>query len=140
MAAADEQVVRRLFEGFSAGAKLTGDERLRLRQQLAARILTEDAVYREDPRWPGAGVYEGREAVIRCWTGYLDVFDDPVLEVTTTESIGDRVMACVAFRSGVGEMPVEHTWGYVLEVEGGLVRQLDAYLDPEAARAACHTA
>ena len=134
MAPADEAAVRRLFDGFNAGARLTDDDRLR--QQLAGRVLAEDAVYREDPRWPGAGVYRGRDEVIRCWTGYLEVFDEPVLEVTEVESIGDRVIACVVFRSGVGDMPIEHTWAYVAVVRDGLVHELDAYLDPAQARAA----
>jgi ketosteroid isomerase-like protein len=134
LAAAEEEVVRRLFEGFNVGTTLPDDDRIR--QQLAGQVLTEDVVYREDPRWPGAGVYEGQEAVIRCWTGYLEVFDDPVMEVTAVESVGDRVIASVVLRSGVGEMPIHHTWAYVVEVHDGRVRQLDAYLDPAHARAA----
>jgi len=118
-----EAVVGRLFESFNRGAD-------------PEDVWTDDAVYREDSRWPGAGVYRGRDEIVRCWVAYAEIFDEPRFELTSAEAHDDRVLATALFRGRVGEMPVEHEWGYVVLVSEGLVKSLAAYFDPEDARAA----
>jgi ketosteroid isomerase-like protein len=118
-----EAVARRLFEGLTEGA-------------VPEEIWAEDAVYREDPRWPGAGVHRGRDEIVRCFAAYGEVFEDPAFELTEIESIGDLLVITAMFRSHVGEMPVEHEWGYLAEVRDGAVQSLTAYFDPAEARRA----
>jgi ketosteroid isomerase-like protein len=133
VSAAEEDVVHNLFAGLERGSRL--DEQWK-RQRLAAQIFAEDAVYREDPRWPGAGVYRGPDEIVACWINYLDVFEEPVLAVERIEPLGEQMLVDVGFRSRVGEMPVEHRWSYVVELRDGLVARLDAYLDRSDALAA----
>jgi ketosteroid isomerase-like protein len=96
-----------------------------------------DIVYREDPKWPGAGVYEGRDAVVACFLAYgeaLEFAPARVLEVTDT---GDWIVAVVRFR-GVGagsRVPADHDWAYLIRLQDGRVRELNAYFDPDEARA-----
>jgi len=118
-----ESVVRRLFESFNQGAE-------------PEEVWTEDAVYHEDPRWPGAGVYRGRDEVVRCWIAYAEVFEEPQFALTSVVPTGDRVVATALFRGRVGDIPVEHEWGYVVEVSDNRVRGLWAYYDPAEAHAA----
>jgi ketosteroid isomerase-like protein len=123
LSAEAEAVARRLFESFNRGAE-------------PEDVWTDDAVYSEDQRWPGAGVYRGRDEIVRCWIAYAEIFDEPLFTLTSAEAHDDRVLATALFRGRVGEMPVEHEWGYVVVVRGGLVQSLTAYFDPEDARAA----
>jgi len=116
-------VVRRLFESFSTGA-------------VPEEVWAADAVYREDPRWPGAGVYRGRDQIVRCWIAYAEIFDEPRFELTGVVPQGDRVVALARFRGRVADIPVDHEWGYVVEVHDGLVQSLTAYYDPAQAYAA----
>jgi ketosteroid isomerase-like protein len=118
-----EDVVRRLFESFNTGGE-------------PEQIWAEDAVYREDTRWPGAGVYRGREEIVQCWIAYAEVFDEPSFALKDATAKGDRVVATALFRGRVGDVAVEHEWGYVVEVRDGLVQSLEAYYDPSEARAA----
>jgi hypothetical protein len=99
-------------------------------------IWTEDAVYREDPRLIGAGVYAGREEIARAWTGYGEVFTDAEFAVTGIEQVGERVVATVVIHTRAGDMSIEHEWGYVVETRGDQVKSLAAYFDPDEARKA----
>ena len=132
MDAAEEELARLLFGGLSRGLDVPEAEI----KELAERVYAEDVVYREAENWPGAGVYRGREEVVRTWIGYLEVFEEPQMLLDDLESIGDRAVATVTFRSRVGDMPVEHKWGYVLVFREGRVSELNAYLTPEEAREA----
>jgi ketosteroid isomerase-like protein len=121
-----EAVVRRLFEALNDGTAASESTV----SDLAGAVFAPEAVYREDERWPGAGVYRGREEIAACWSRYLEVFEDPVLELQRVEPLGgERYIADVVFTSHVGEMPVGHTWHYVVTVRDGLVQSLDAHLD-----------
>ena len=131
-----EAVARRLFETLQETARLPPEEW----PDAVPEIWAEDAVYREDPRLIGAGVYTGREEIARCWTGYGEVFSDVEFDVTRIERIGDRVLATVVIRTRAGEMPIEHEWGYVVETRGEQVASLTAYFDPDQAREAAAAA
>src|SRR5205085_427451 len=56
------EIVRQMFE-------LTLDA-------AAERYWDADIEYHEDPRWPGASTYRGREAVLRCWKGYTEALGE----------------------------------------------------------------
>jgi ketosteroid isomerase-like protein len=105
----------------------------------AFELVHEDAVYVEDPKWPGSDVYRGRDAVAKCWAGYDDLLGGEIrLEVTETDDVGDHVVAVVKVtgRSREAGIPFDQTWGYVCRTEGGRLSYFRAYLDPAEAAAA----
>src|SRR4029450_11842673 len=55
------EVVRNAFEG--------GSERGL--QETAETYWHPEIEYEEDPRWPGASRYKGRDAVLRCFQAYM---------------------------------------------------------------------
>ena len=86
----------------------------------AASYWHEDVEYQEDPMWPGAGTYAGRDAVTRRWEEYVDVLG-PTTEMTR----------------GTTPAPHERLWGYLVRMQDGKLRHIRAYYDPdEALRAA----
>lgn len=94
--------------------------------------------YVEDPRFPGASSYTGRDEVLRCWLGYLDAMgdeDDTIAVVERVFDAGDRQVPFVRFQGharGSG-VPFDHMWGYVVKVKAGQLSYIRAYFEPEEA-------
>ena len=86
-------------------------------------------------RMEGTGtVYRGREEIRRFWDEWHSVWDLKI-EISEYRDLGDTVLMLGRLRargkgSGVDlDVPV----AYVGEGEGGLIRRLRAYLDPQQA-------
>ena len=98
--------------------------------------------YIEDPRFPGASSYAGREAVLGRWLDYVESLGDEETTAVTVENVvdaGERQVAFVRFRgrSAGSGIPFDHMWGYVVEVEEGQLSYIHAYHEPaEALKAA----
>lgn len=97
-----------------------------------------DVEYVEDPRWPGAATYKGRDAVLQCFENYMDALfaeDDMVITVERVFDAGDRQVPFVRVRSSgsASGVPHEHLWGYVVEVREGWLVYFRAYYEPEEA-------
>jgi ketosteroid isomerase-like protein len=97
-------------------------------------------VYVEDPRWPGAARYEGRDAVPRCFQAYAEALgsdEDMAITVERVFDAGARQVVFARFqgRSASG-IPHEHLWGYVVEVRARRIVYFRAYYEPEEALAA----
>src|SRR3954454_1622216 len=75
MSQKDVELVRRAFE-----ADL---------QEAAATYWHPEIEYVEDPRLPGASSYHGRDQVLRCWQGYLEVLGDEKDISATVEEVAD---------------------------------------------------
>ena len=117
-----------------------------VRQAFANRALRETAKtywhpeieYVEDPRFPGAASYAGREAVVRCWLDYLEAMGDDKTTTVTVEDVfdaGERQVALVRFQgraTGSG-IPFDHLWGYVVQVMDGQLAYIRAYHEPAEA-------
>jgi ketosteroid isomerase-like protein len=106
-------------------------------QQTAATYWDPEIEYVEDPRWPGASRYKGRDAVLRCFQSYLEDLDPDGTGTVSVERVldaGEHQVPLVRFRgrssSGV---PHEHLWAYVAEVRDGKIAYLRAYYEPEQA-------
>ena len=101
------------------------------------RYLHADVVYIEDPAWPGAGRFEGIDAVRDRWVEYAELLgDDATLTTEEIAAIGDAVLV-VAVSSGVAAgsgLRYEHRWGHVFRVRDGKIAYWAAYLDPDEAR------
>ena len=97
-----------------------------------------DVVYEEDPAWPDAGLFRGREAVLRRFLEYADLMHLTGINRGAITDTGDAVLAELRLEmlaSGAGA--VEFVWTYTMQVEDGRVTHFRAWYDPDqAARAA----
>ena len=121
------ELVRNAFEG--AG--------LRVLEETANAYWHPDIEYVEDPRWPGASRYQGRDAVLRCFRGYTQALNPGGDIAVTVEQVLDAGKRQVAFVRIQGHstsgVPHEHLWGYVVEVMERRIAYFRAYYEPEEA-------
>jgi ketosteroid isomerase-like protein len=104
--------------------------------EVVERFWAEDAVYREGPGWPDAGVFRGRGAALERMQSLVDLVGP--LEVTLDDlvDLGDgRLVACVRSvgRGAAGDAPYTQSFAVVHRLEDGLVVEADYYLDRAAA-------
>ena len=103
---------------------------------MAGEIWAPDVVYREDPRWPGAGEFHGREAAVARFAGYMTSLSGVSTRVKEVEARGDLAFCTVeVVGHGVAsDAPIDHVWGYFACVRDGMITEIEAFLDPEQAR------
>jgi ketosteroid isomerase-like protein len=118
------EVVRNAFER-SAGRGL---------QETAKTYWHPEVEYEEDPRWPGASRYKGRDAVLRCFQAYMEALgreEDLTVTVERVYDAGERQVPFVRIQgTSTTGVPHEHLWGYVVEVKEGLIAYFRAYYWP----------
>ena len=118
------EVVRNAFEGGAA----------RGLQQPAETYWHPEVEYEEDPRWPGASRYKGRDAVLRCFQAYMEALgreEDLTVTVERVFDAGERQVPFVRVHgTSTTGVPHEHLWGYVVEVKEGLIAYFRAYYWP----------
>ena len=132
MGTEDIENLKRMWKDFSGPIETPHEERERFRELYWHPEIT----YEEDPRWPGSGTYEGKEAVARAFEAYIDVFSAGEVTVEDLVDAGDRLVALIRFRVvSDGGVPLDHVWGYVCEPRDGRLGRLRAYWDPEEALA-----
>ena len=124
MSQANVDLVRKAFEGDLAEAART--------------YWHPEIEYIEDPRFPGASSYKGRDVVLRCWQDYrevLDAEDDIDVTVEHVFDAGARQVPFVRFRghASTSGIPFDHLWGYVVEVREERIAYLHAYYEPREA-------
>jgi ketosteroid isomerase-like protein len=108
-------------------------------KKAADRYLTGDVVYEEDPVWPDAGTFHGRDATVRRFLEYRDLVHLENVAPGDVIDAGDLVLAQARIEMlGGDEWPaLEYLWTYTVRVENGRIVHLRAWYDPdEAARAA----
>ena len=118
------ELVRKAFEGDLA--------------ETAETYWHPEIEYVEDPRLPGGSSYIGRDVVLRCWKGYLEVLGDEDQITVTFEHVfdaGERQVPLVRYRGHASSsgIPFEHLWAYVVEVTGERITYLRAYYEPREA-------
>lgn len=97
-----------------------------------------DVVYEEDPRWPGAATFRGREAVIARFREYEDELG---AGAARTERVveGSNGVVLIWTHSGVtpgAGVPFEHRWAWLIQEKDGLAVHIRAYFEPDEALAA----
>jgi ketosteroid isomerase-like protein len=122
------EIVRSAFDGVA-------DRSL---DDTAETFWHSEITYVEDPRWPGASTYRGRDAVLRCFKGYTESLgreEDFVVTVERVLDAGARQVALVRFqsRASASGLPHEHLWAFVVEVEDGRLMHFRAYYEPAEA-------
>jgi ketosteroid isomerase-like protein len=127
--AGDLEILRRMW------AEMLSSTPVEMDDAAAERWWHPEIEYVEDPKWPGSTTYRGREAVIRAWHGYLEVFGSVEMKVEGLRDAGDEVVALVRLRgiSKGGDVPFEHLWAYVCRVREGQLAYQRAYWDPREA-------
>jgi ketosteroid isomerase-like protein len=122
-------VVREFFEQTLAfGSPATWTE---AQHAVSDRLTTPDFEYREDPKWPGADVHRGRQAVKDAFAQVAEIFPTMKGKLESVQEGPEGVVALVRF---VGEgaasgAPSDHVWGYRCLVEDGRLSLTQAYWD-----------
>jgi ketosteroid isomerase-like protein len=122
----DAELVRRAFEGAPDLEKT------------AEAHWHPEIEYVEDPRWPGASRYKGRDAVLGCFRAYTEALgreEDFTITVERLFDAGERHVPFVRFqsRASTSGIPHEHLWGYVVEGRDGRIVYFRAYYEPDEA-------
>ena len=95
-----------------------------------------DAVYREGPGWPDAGVYRGRAAALERMQSLIELVGPIEVRIDDLIDLGDgRLIACVRMlgESATSDTPYTQTFAVVQRLRDGLVVEADYYLDRAAA-------
>jgi ketosteroid isomerase-like protein len=122
----DADTIRRAFEAWNESGP----------GALLERFWAEDAVYREMPGWPEAGVFEGREAALRRMQSLVDLLGPIEVRLEELVDVGDgRFVACVrlAGDSPASGGPYTQSFAVVHRVQDGLIVEADYYLDRDQA-------
>jgi ketosteroid isomerase-like protein len=100
------------------------------------QFWAEDAVYREGPGWPDAGVYEGRHAALERMQSLVELVGPIEVRLDDLVDVGDgRLVACVR---NVGQdtasgAPYTASFAVVHRLRDGLIVEADYYLDRDQA-------
>jgi ketosteroid isomerase-like protein len=126
MAESDADMLRRAFEVWNESGP----------EALVERFWAEDAIYREGPGWPDAGVFKGRAAALKRMQSVVELVGPIEVRLEELIDVGDgRFIACVSMvgESAASAPPYTQSFAVVQRVEDGLVRETDYYLDREQA-------
>jgi ketosteroid isomerase-like protein len=99
------------------------------------QFWAEDAVYREGPGWPNAGVYRGRAAALGRMQELIDLTGQIEVQLDDLIEVGDgRFVACTRIVGrGADDAPYTRSFAVVHRLRDGLIVEADYYLDREQA-------
>jgi ketosteroid isomerase-like protein len=91
----------------------------------------EDAVYRESPGWPDAGVYRGRAAALERMQSLIGLLGPIEVSLDDLIEVGDgRFVACTRIVGrGADDAPYTQSFAVVHRLRDGLIVEADYYLD-----------
>jgi ketosteroid isomerase-like protein len=95
------------------------------------QFWAEDAVYREGPGWPNAGVFRGREAALARMRSLIELLGPIEVRLDELIDLGDgRFVACTRMvGEGASESPYTQSFAVVHRLRDGLIVEADYYLD-----------
>jgi ketosteroid isomerase-like protein len=96
------------------------------------QFWAEDAVYREGPGWPDAGVFRGRAAALARMQTLIDAVGPIKVRLDELIDVGDgRFVACTRMvgESAASDPPYTQSFAVVQRMRDGLVIEADYYLD-----------
>jgi ketosteroid isomerase-like protein len=100
------------------------------------RFWADDAVYREGPGWPNAGVYRGRAAALERMEKLVELAGPLQVRLDDLIELDDgRLIACVGLVGPDADSlaPYTDSFAVVHRLRDGLVVEADYYLDRAAA-------
>ena len=91
-----------------------------------------DIEYREDPKFPEAEVYRGRDAVVGQWREFSASFEEYRFEIEDVFGVADKVVAvCREIGRGMASgVPVDRRTGWVFTFRAGKLLRMEIFLDP----------
>ncbi|MCD6015237.1 MAG: hypothetical protein K0R88_1321 [Solirubrobacterales bacterium] len=100
-------------------------------EAVTEQFWAEDAVYREGPGWPNAGVYRGRAAALARMRSLIDLVGPIEVRLDELIDVGDgRLVACARMvGKGASDAPYTQSFAVVHRLRDGLVIEADYYLD-----------
>src|SRR3954453_15380013 len=120
------EVVRQVLSGFSPDAAEAGT------LDSYHQRLSPDLEFVEDPRFPEAGTYRGREEYLHYARDFVAQFEEFAFTVEDLREVPDgRVLVCLRLRGrGRGSNAAfDARAGWVYTVRNGLVVHIRAYVD-----------
>jgi ketosteroid isomerase-like protein len=95
------------------------------------QFWAEDAVYREGPGWPNAGVYRGRAAALARMRALIDLVGPIEVRLDDLIEVGDgRFVACTRIvGQSASDAPYTQSFAVVHRLRDGLIVEADYYLD-----------
>ena len=95
------------------------------------QFWAEDAVYREGPGWPNAGVYRGRAAALERMEALVDLFGPIEVRLDELIEVDDgRFVACTRMvAEGASDAPDTQSFAVVHRLRDGLIVEADDHLD-----------
>jgi ketosteroid isomerase-like protein len=96
------------------------------------QFWAEDAVYREGPGWPDAGVFRGRAAALGRMETLIDLVGPIKVRLDELIDVGDgRFVACTRMvgESAASATPYTQSFAVVQRLRDGLIIEADYYLD-----------
>jgi ketosteroid isomerase-like protein len=138
--------IRELFSGLDHGIRSLGwseDNPAVAQTEAAGRmvadvlggVLDPDVEYVEDPAWPGAGTYRGREWVLARFREYWETvaFQPPKLLDLIERPGGLIIVYCV---EGIGQesgTPFHQEIAWTTEMRDGVMERIEVDFDPARA-------
>jgi ketosteroid isomerase-like protein len=99
-------------------------------EALTDQFWAEDAVYREGPGWPNAGVYRGRAAALDRMQSLIGLLGPIEVRLDELIEVGDgRFVACTSMVGQGADAPYTQSFAVVQRLRDGLVVEADYYLD-----------
>jgi ketosteroid isomerase-like protein len=120
MSEADAERIRRAYEVWNeSGAGAVTDQ-----------FWAEDAVYREGPGWPDAGVYRGRAAALERMRSLIELVGPIEVRLEELIDVGDgRFIACTSMVGEGANAPYTQSFAVLHRLRDGLIVEADYYLD-----------
>jgi ketosteroid isomerase-like protein len=120
---ADLDTIRRAFQTWNEEGA----------QAVVERFWTEDAVYREMPGWPEAGVFRGRDSVLERMRSLVEFLGPIEVRLEDLIEAGDgRIVAVVRMMGDTAEGATSYTQSFAVvhRMRDGRVAEADYYLEP----------
>ncbi len=120
MSGADAERIRRAYEVWNeSGPAAVTDQ-----------FWAEDAVYREGPGWPDAGVYRGRAAALERMRSLIELVGPIEVRLDELIDVGDgRFIACTSMVGEGANAPYTQSFAVLHRLRDGLIVEADYYLD-----------
>jgi ketosteroid isomerase-like protein len=123
MAHSDADTIRRAFATWNEEGA----------EAVVERFWTEDAVYREMPDWSDAGVFRGREAVLKRLRSLIDLVGPIEVRLENVLEADDgRIVAVAQVLGEADEGATSYTQSFAVvhRLRDDRIAEADYYLDP----------
>jgi ketosteroid isomerase-like protein len=140
------EAIRELFAGLDHGARSLGwskenpeaaqtEAAARMVADVLGRVLDSDVEYVEDPAWPGAGTYRGRDWVLARFREYWETvaFEPPKLLDLIEVPGGLIIVYCVEGTGQESGTPFHQDIAWTTEMHDGVIERIEVDFDPSRA-------